>query len=407
MRTELRVGELLGVPLFLDLSWFFILSLSTVLYQQHYLHAYSIGSQVASWIGGGTSAMLLLGSVLLHELGHSLVARSQSIKIRSITLFLFGGIAAIEQDAKTPYQAFQVAIAGPAVSLTLASLLGLLAVLLPDALPAPLNTVKFLSRHLAILNLVLGIFNLMPGLPLDGGQVLKAVVWKMTGSRFQGGRWAVRIGRLVGGCSVVLGLAIFLYQQVLNSLWILLAGGLVWRNANLYDRLIQLQETLLTLKAANAMNREFRVVDVNLTLRQFADKYLLEASYPELYFAASKGRYQGMVSVSELGSINSSHWKNQTLQDILQPFTEIISVVEKTSLVQTINLLEHHRLHQIAVLSAAGAISGTIDRGDIVRAVTQKLNVFMSETEIQCIKEEGRYPPGLQLQAIARSLAEC
>ena len=154
------------------------------------------------------------------------------------------------------------------------------------------------------------------------------------------------------------------------------------------------------------MSQGFRVLDVNLTLRQFINRYLLEASQPELYFAVSSGRYQGVISASTLPSLDQSQWDTQTVRSLLQPLSEMISVSEHTSLIETINLLEQHRQFQLAVLSPAGAIAGTVDRGDIVQAVADQLNILIPDAEIQRIKREGRYPSGLQLQAIARSVRQ-
>jgi Zn-dependent protease len=167
MQTGWRIGSLFGIPLFLDPLWFVILAFVTFSFGLAYLQ----WGTVLAGSAGLLMALLLFSSVLLHELGHSLVARSQGIKVNSITLFLFGGIASIEQESKTPGQAFQVAIAGPAVSITLFVLLTLLAHLLPAS-----SLVSIMVGELGKINLVLALFNLIPGLPLDGGQVLKAAV---------------------------------------------------------------------------------------------------------------------------------------------------------------------------------------------------------------------------------------
>ncbi|HEY9832686.1 MAG TPA: site-2 protease family protein, partial [Stenomitos sp.] len=198
MQANWRIGSLFGIPLFLDPSWFLILGLVTLLnaldFSRRFEWIWAIGAGLAM-------ALLLFASVLLHELGHSLVARSQGIKVNSITLFIFGGVASIDRESKTPGQAFQVAIAGPAVSLALSGLLYGVAQVVPS------NTLgQILALDLAHINLILGIFNLIPGLPLDGGQVLKAAIWKLTGSRFQGVRWAAQTGKFLGGLAIAIGL---------------------------------------------------------------------------------------------------------------------------------------------------------------------------------------------------------
>ena len=398
MQTNWKIGSLFGIPLFLDPLWFIILGLATL----NFGVAYQAWGIVLAWSAGIVMALLLFGSVLLHELGHSLVARSQGIKVNSITLFLFGGIAAIEEESKTPGKAFQVAIAGPAVSIALFLVFLLLANIMPDTSPA-----YMMVSDLARINLVLALFNLIPGLPLDGGQVLKAALWKATGNRFQAVRLAAKAGQILGYGAMVLGLVVdYRTGELVTGLWISLLGWFGVRNASSYERVTILQETLLELVAANAMTRNFRVVDADQTLRSFADLYLLESTTPQVYFAESDGRYRGIVSIDDLRVVERSQWETQTLQTIVHPLTEIPTVAESTSLVEVINKLENEQLPRITVLSPAGSVSGMIDRGDIVQAVAQKLNLRITDAEIKRIKESGSYPPSLQLGAIAKSTAK-
>jgi Zn-dependent protease len=395
MQTNWKIGSLFGIPLFLDPLWFVILGLATL----NFGVAYQRWGSVLSWSAGIVMALLLFGSVLLHELGHSLVARSQGIKVNSITLFLFGGIAAIEEESKTPGKAFQVAIAGPVVSVGLFFLLRLLVIVLPENSPA-----SVMMGDLSRINLVLALFNLIPGLPLDGGQVLKAALWKATGNRFQAVKLAARSGQILGYAAIALGLAVdYFTGELVTGLWIALLGWFGIRNASSYDRVTVLQETLLSLVASNAMTREFRVVDANQTLRSFADAYLLDNNPLEVYYAEADGRYRGMVSIEDLRLVERSQWETLTVQSIVHPLTEIPSVTESTSIVDIINKLENEQLQRITVLSPAGAVSGVIDRGDLVRAIAQKLNLPVTEAEIKRIKEEGSFPPGFQLGAIAKS----
>lgn len=397
MQTSWKIGSLFGIPLLLDPLWFVILAFATV----NFGLAYQQWGTVLAWSAGVVMALLLFGSVLLHELGHSLVARSQGIKVNSITLFLFGGIAAIEEESKTPGQALQVALAGPAVSITLFVLLSLLAYVLPHTSPA-----SSVIADLARINGVLALFNLIPGLPLDGGQVLKAAVWKVTGNRFTAVRWAARAGQILGWLAIVIGLAIDWFTgQLVSGLWIVLLGWFGIRNASAYERVATLQEAMLQLVAADAMSREFRVVDADQTLRSFADLYLLETTAPQAYFAAADGRYRGMVYVDDLRLVERSQWESQTVQSIVHPLSEIPTVAESTCLAQVINKLDQ-RLPRITVLSPAGAVAGVIDRGDIVRVLAQKLNLPITDAEIKRIKEEGSYPQGLQLQALAKATTQ-
>ncbi|MGF1514782.1 MAG: site-2 protease family protein [Elainellaceae cyanobacterium] len=398
MRQGWRIGSVFGIPLLIDPSWFFILILVTVAYSLNWQNQ---NWQGLEWLAGFIMALLLFSSVLLHELGHSLTARSQGISVNSITLFLFGGVASIAEESKTPGQAFQVAIAGPSVSLCLFVLL------ISACQIIPIAPVRIILERLAWVNLALALFNLLPGLPLDGGQVLKAAVWKFTGSRIQGVRWAARSGFLLGGSAIAFGVLLYLGQEDGDGfayLWIALLGWFGVRSARTYSQVANLQEKLTRLIAADAMTRDFQVVDARQTLRQFADQYVMEDAHPTAYFAASDGRYRGLVSMDDLRQRERSQWEVQTLADIAQPLDQISSVQEKTPFPQVILDLEASGASYISVLSLAGTVAGVVDRGDIVRAVAKQLKLPIAEKSIQQIKEGDAYPPGLQLADIARGL---
>lgn len=397
MQTGWRIGSLFGIPLLIDYSWFVILALAT----SEYASSYGEWGAARSWSAGLAIALLLFGSVLLHELGHSLVAMSQGIKVNSITLFLFGGIASIDSESKTPGQAFQVAIAGPLVSLGIFLILGLGSQVLP-----PTNLLKIVAERVAEINLVLGLFNLIPGLPLDGGQVLKAAIWKITGSRFAGVSWAAKIGQVLGWLAVTFGLTVCLLSRQYGGLWIALIGWFGIRNATAYSRFTSLQEALLKTKAGDAMSREFRVVDADSTLREFADRYLLEVNPFPFYVAAANGRDLGLVSIDDIRLTERSHWQIQTLHDILKPLEKTTTVSEKASLVEVINTMESGQLPRIIVLSPIGSVAGTIDRGDIVKALAKHLKPGISDADIKRSKEENSYPQGLQLGAIAKTVQD-
>ncbi len=397
MQKGWRIGSLFGIPLLIDYSWFVILALAT----SEYASSYRLWGPTLSWSAGFAVALLLFGSVLLHELGHSLAAMSQGIKVNSITLFLFGGIASIESESKTPGQAFQVAIAGPLVSFAIFFILGLGSQVLPQT-----SLLAIVAERVAEINLVLGLFNLIPGLPLDGGQVLKAAIWKITGSRFAGVRWAAKTGQVLGGLAIAFGLTVCLLSREFGGLWIALIGWFAIRNASAYSQFTLLQETLLKTKACDAMSRDFRVVDANSSLREFADRYLLEVNPFPFYVAADNGRDLGLVSIDDIRCTERSQWQIQTLHNILKPLAKTTTVSEKASLAEVINTMESGQLPRIIVLSPIGSVAGTIDRGDVVKVLAKYLKPQISIADIKRSKEENSYPQGLQLSAIAKTAQE-
>lgn len=396
MQAAWRIGSLFGIPLFLDYSWLVILALATLFNGLDY----QAWGPVLSWTVGLAMALLLFTSVLFHELAHSLVALSHGIKVQSIALSLFGGMTALEEDSKTPGQAFQVAIAGPAVNMTLFLLLGLLA----EAQPAS-SLLRLVLGQMATLNLLFAAINLIPGLPLDGGMILKAVIWKLTGSRFVATYWAGRAGQVLGAVAIALALVpIFLKGKLMSGgIWTGAIGWFIFQSATACIRTNKIQEVLINIPAAKAMTREFRLVDANWTLRQFAEEYLLTTSPFAVYVASSEGRDRGLVSIEDVRFIERSQWERQTLHNILQPLSKVVTVKETTNLVDVINSMEFHQLRRILVLSPVGGVAGVIDRGDIVRVVAKQLKNQISDAEIKRVKQEGFYPPGLPLNAIAKA----
>ncbi|MFN4269166.1 MAG: site-2 protease family protein [Thermosynechococcus sp.] len=392
-----QVGRVFGIPLYIDRSWFLVILLFAFLNGSDWQATYPQWG-VLVWLMGFVVSLLLFASVLLHELGHSLVARSQGITVRSITLFLFGGMAAIERESNTPGQAFQVAIAGPLVSFALFALLQGAAVVLPADHP-----LHELVLYLANINFVLGVFNLLPGLPLDGGQVLKAAVWKLTGNRFQGMRWAARLGQVLGWLAISFGLFVTLLGSG-NGLWLGLLGWFALQNATLYHRLSQLQEALVTLTAADAMTRDFRVIEGTLSLREFADRYLLLADrQPTAYFVATDGRYRGYLDSQALNHVERSRWEVTPVEELAVPLRAIATVKETDSLAKTVCTLEEQQQRFVTVLTPAGAVAGVIDRGDILLALAKQLHWQLGKQDIQRLKREKHYPPELQLLELAKT----
>jgi hypothetical protein len=271
----------------------------------------------------------------------------------------------------------------------------------------------YITQDLSRINFFLALFNLIPGLPLDGGQVLKALVWQLTGDRLTGSDWAALSGQWLGGLANILGLVLLFSLGEASGAWLALIGWFIWSNARLSSRWTQLQRHLLNMTAGQAMGRQFRVVAAHLTLQAFVQTYLLENPEQWLlpYYAAANGRYQGLIPLGRFPRIERSEWPWRTLQDIACPLTTIPCVTEQDSLATVINRLEARRGalddygdRYLTVLSPAGAVAGVIDRGDVVKALAGQTAWSLSPEEIQRIKSEGVYPDVLPLAALARTL---
>jgi Zn-dependent protease len=398
MEKKWKIGTLFDIPFYLDYSWFFILIFVTLINAGQLNSNGLTSNQFLSWFWGFLMALLLFLSVLLHELGHSLIAKLQGIKVNSITLFLFGGIAAIDRESSTPLQALQVAIAGPIVSFLLFGFFSLV-----NYLFSGVNILSFVCVDIARINLILALFNLIPGLPLDGGQILKSIVWQWTGDRFTGVLWAAASGKLIGWMGIYFGLFLLLLTGEIGVLWLSLISWFILRNAYSYERLTSLQKTLLKSTAIDVLSQQFRVVDGNLTIQDFVFKYILGENIKQTpFYASAHGRYCGLIVIEDLRQIERNEWETKRLAEIAKPLDQIPSVQEKTNLIEIVKKLDNISTKFITVLTPAGAVSGVIDRASIVEFIAKKENLAISSLEIKRVREENTYPVGLDLVAIAK-----
>ncbi len=269
MNDTIRVGNLFGIPFYIHPSWFLVLGLVTWSYSNALAAQFPQLGGGAALLLGLLTALLLFSSVIAHELGHSFVAIRQGINVKSITLFIFGGLANLEKESETPAQAFAVAIAGPLVSLALFVLLT--AVGLGSGISGPSAAILGV---VASVNLALALFNLIPGLPLDGGNILKSIVWKITGNPYKGITFAGRVGQIFGWLAIASGLLPLLLFGSFANFWNLLIGFFLLQNAGNAAQFAKVQEQLTGLTAADAVTPDSPIVSANLTLRKFADELL-------------------------------------------------------------------------------------------------------------------------------------
>jgi Zn-dependent protease len=251
-----------GIPLRIHPSWFVILVLATLGFHQQY--GAQLAGQTSSlglWLLALATALMLFVSVLLHELGHSLVAMAHGVKVRSITLFMLGGVASVEKECATAMAALQVAAAGPLVSLLLAGLFLGSSHTVAHASPLLGEMVS----QLGALNLVLALFNLLPGLPLDGGLIVKALVWQWTGSQRRGVQVAAAMGRFLSLMAVAMGTLLLLRGGGLGAFWLIMLGWFGLGASRNQVQLLALQKALKDLKVAEASRRRFRVLEGRCT----------------------------------------------------------------------------------------------------------------------------------------------
>lgn len=370
MNGSIRVGNILGIPIYVHPSWFLVLGLVTFDFGG-YLTSFPGLNGLVPWLLGFGGALLFFGSVLAHELGHSLVAMRQGIKVDSITLFLFGGLASLEKESKKPSEAFWVAIAGPLVSLALFGLLTLVGVNTGIS-GASLAIVQLL----AYINLVLALFNLIPGLPLDGGNILKAVVWKITGNPYKGVVFASRVGQAIGWIGITLGILSILGVSKIGSFWTLLIGIFLLQNAGRSAQSATIQEKLIALKAEDAVIPNSPIVSADLSLREFANNYVIGKGEWRKFLVIDEARQLlGAIAVDNLKTIATSDWPITPVGQLTQPVDASAIVKSDIPLLDVVVLLEQRQMTQIPVVKENGVLVGLLEKTAILNLLEKKSQV--------------------------------
>jgi Zn-dependent protease len=391
-----------GIPLRIHPSWFVILALASFAFQQQY--SQQLASQASGallWILGFGTALLLFVSVLLHELGHSVAAISQGVKVRSITLFMLGGVASVERECSTAMGSLLVAAAGPLVSLALAGLL--LGSTHGAAHVSPL--LGAMVKELGGLNLILALFNLLPGLPLDGGLILKALVWQWTGSQRKGIQVATSSGKLLSLLAIGLGAVLLLRGGSVGGLWLMVLGWFGLGAARNQTQLLALQSTLRELKVKDAAQRRFRVLEARSSLRELSRLRVQEGKGPaDWLLVCDGGRWQGVIDDAPLQALPVQRWDGERIGDHLQPLSSLPSIHDDAPLWQAVIQLDDSSTNRLLVLSPAGLPCGTLERPELAEAVLAKLGVKLPAAILDAARREGVYPLGMGLAPVARAM---
>ena len=369
MNGNLRVGNLFGIPFYVNVSWFLVLALITWDYGSGLANAFPALPGTTPWLLGLFAALMLFSSVLAHELGHSFAAMRQNIGVNSITLFLFGGLAALEKESDDPGGAFKVAIAGPVVSLTL--FLVLFATGRLFGLSGPIGAIVSL---LAYINLALGVFNLLPGLPLDGGNVLKSAVWKLTGDPFKGVTFASRAGQAIGWIAIGVGAAGVAGISSFGNVWTLLVGWFLLSNANRSAQSASVQQRLNGLTAEDALVNDSPIVHQGTSLRTFADDVLLntEGNWRKFLVVDDDEQFIGTVTVEALKETPRHDWDTTTVGQITVRETSLETIDSDKPLLDVVKMLEENKLSVLAVIRENGELLGLLEKQNIIKLLQRK-----------------------------------
>lgn len=360
MDANVKLGKIWGIPIGLHSSWFLIFILLTWSLASSYFPAeYPLLSAGVHWVMAVVTSLLFFGSVLAHELGHSFLALRNKIPVKGITLFIFGGVAQIAQEPKSPGAEFRIAIAGPLVSLGLAGVFGA-AWLLDQAFPA----LAAPSMYLARINLMLALFNLIPGFPLDGGRVLRAIIWQFSGSFQKATRTAAFTGQLVAFGFIGYGIFTIFSGNFMNGLWLAFIGWFLQNAAASTYAQTNMQTMLRDIRVNQVMSQDCARVPSLTPLSTLVEERVLTGG-ERCFFVADNGKLQGMLTLRDIAAIPKPRWGFTTSQQAMVPFDRLVRVTPQTELLAALTIMDHNNVAQVPVVQGEELV-GMLSREQVV-----------------------------------------
>jgi Zn-dependent protease len=377
VREDIPLGRIGGCPVnvnwtVLVILWLFTWSLAASLPRT--APGYPT---VIYWLVGVTGAVVLLASLLAHELSHALIARRAGVEVSGVTLWMLGGVAHLGSDAKTPGAQFRIAVAGPIVSLGLSALFGVAAAWMRAAgLPA---IVSASAGWLAAINLVLGVFNLLPGAPLDGGRVLQAYLWHRTGDAARAAEGAARSGRILAFIMIGLGMAQILAGAMIAGLWLAFIGVFVHSAARDEERRLRSRQLLTGVRVSDAMTADPRTAPGAVTAENFIEHYLLGGPHSAYPVVLPDGSVLGMITLTQLRQIARERRATSLLRDIAVPLNELATATPSEPVTALLERLIKAPGGRALVLDS-GRLVGIVTANDIARLLDARALVRSSQS---------------------------
>ena len=361
MRGTLRIGRIAGIEIRLHYTWLIAFILITWSVTQWFLMpAYPGWSSATYWITGVIAALLLFVSVLLHELAHSLVAKARGLSVRGITLFIFGGVSRIEEEPEKPMVEFTMAIVGPLASLALAGIFWGIGY----ALTNEGTQVAAIVTYLMLINLVLGIFNLLPGFPLDGGRVLRSIIWGVTGNLVKATNIAATIGRIFGWGFIVFGMFELLTGNFLGGMWIAFIGWFISSAANASRQEVALRERFSGVSVNEVMDPSPETISLNTSVAEVVRDIFFQQRRRAVP-VSQEDRIVGIITTSDVKGLPQHKWA-QTVVGQVMTREPIYSVAPQDDLNSAMKLIRQHDLNQVLVFDRRKLV-GLLSRADVIR----------------------------------------
>lgn len=361
---SLSLGRVFGIPIGLDYSWFVIFALLVWSFStSYYPLRFDSWAPGLYWAVGSLTALLLFVSVLLHELGHAVAAMAFHIPVRRIRLMIFGGVAELGDEAPNAGGEFLVAIAGPAVSILIGVVLGF--GWLGAQLTAGPEPLVALLSYLAFINIVLAVFNLIPGFPLDGGRVLRGIVWGVTGSLSRATRTAATIGRVLGFAFIGFGIFQVLTGGLANGLWLSFIGLFLQGAARAELEAQTVRDLLQGRTVGQVMQRSYTTIPGSVTLQQLVDAHVM--GYGQRTYAVTEGdEVTGLLATDRVRHVPRARWSHTSAREAMTPLASSKQVAPDTELWAALRQMELDQVAQLPVMED-GRLMGLLRREDVFR----------------------------------------
>ncbi len=366
MPGALRLGQVAGFDIYVHWSWLIIFWLLTWSLAVGYLpDVYPGWSTGQRWVVGAVTSLLFFASVLVHELAHSVLARGRGLPVHSITLFVFGGVSMLGGEARRAKDEFWIAIVGPLTSFVVAAV-AFAVWLVARALEA--EVVRAMAGYLASINLSVGIFNLLPGFPLDGGRVLRSLVWGVRRSLVEATRIASNVGKGIAALLVALGI-LMVFLGGLGGLWLVFIGWFLWNAAESSYQQLVMQRSFEGLSIAPVIERTVPRVAPDVLLRQLAHDYILKQNRRAFFVApAEEGDIQGLITLSDLQKVPDEEWDRISVYRAMTPRDRLITITPRTDALAALEIMAEHNIAQLVVIDGREPI-GLLSRAALISAI--------------------------------------
>jgi len=368
----IKIGKVLGFEISIDWSWLLIFLLVTFsLARGYFPRLYPSFSAAMDWWLGVLASLLLFVAVVIHELSHSVIARRYGTEVKGITLFVFGGVSQTSDEPKSPTEEFWMALVGPLASIVLAGFFyGLRIAGLGFLWPLPLIA---LLTYLAWVNFVLGIFNLIPGFPLDGGRVLRSIIWAVTNNLKKATLWASYVGQGFGYLLIAGGLFIFFSGTIISGLWAIFVGWFLAGTARSSYQQLMVREALSGVPVNRVMTTDVAPIPADMSVRQFVDEFLLRHDYA-CYPVVNGDDVMGVIGAEEVRTIRANMWEATSVGSIAHRIDSAYKISPEDDAWNALIKLASEEVCRLVVMEN-NHLKGTVGRDSLYRLVNAKLHI--------------------------------